>query len=201
MGNSDGDFAAILMTIARGDRQTALRLIALAPGIAAESLGRGGDFFDPVSRLQAYAGHTALHAAAFAYDVDVARALVAAGADVRARNRRGAEPLHAATMGAPGSAHWNPAAQRKVIAYLVSMGADPNAGDVSGITPLHRAVRNRCSAAVEALLGLGADPRATNRSGSTPLDVAGWTTGRGGTGSAPAKAEQQVIIDLLTRTS
>jgi len=65
------------------------------------------------------------------------------------------------------------------------------------VAPLHRAVRNRCSAAVEALLSAGADPRLQNDSGSTASDLARWTTGRGGTGSSEAKAEQQIILDLL----
>jgi hypothetical protein len=58
-------------------------------------------------------------------------------------------------------------------------------------------VRNRCSAAVDALLRAGADPRATNDHGSTPSDLARWTTGRGGVGSEAAKLEQQTILDLL----
>jgi ankyrin repeat protein len=78
-------------------------------------------------------------------------------------------------------------------------GADPDAAAMGGVTPLHRAVRNRCSAAVEALLAAGADPRLTNDHGSTAADLAHWTTGRGGTGSPAAKAEQRIIIDLLTR--
>jgi hypothetical protein len=65
------------------------------------------------------------------------------------------------------------------------------------VTPLHRAVRNRCSAAVDTLLKAGADPRLENDSGSTASDLAEWTTGRGGTGSAAAKAEQEIITDLL----
>jgi hypothetical protein len=105
--------------------------------------------------------------------------------------------LHAAVIGGPGTPNWNPARQRAVIEYLVDAGADPNAAALGGVTPLHRAVRNRCSAAVEALLRAGADPRAANDHGSTPSDLARWTTGRGGVGSEAAKAEQQVIIDLL----
>jgi hypothetical protein len=58
-------------------------------------------------------------------------------------------------------------------------------------------VRNRCSAAVEALLGVGADPRLTNDRGSTAFYLVQWTTGRGGTGSAEAKAEQRIIGGLL----
>jgi ankyrin repeat protein len=126
---------------------------------------------------------------------------VARGADIRARNCRGAEPLHAATIGVPGHTRWNPARQRSVINYLVEAGADPNAAALGGITPLHRAVRNRCSAAVEALLRAGADPRATNDHGSTPEDLAYRTTGRGGSGSGAAKVEQQIIIDLLTNAT
>jgi ankyrin repeat protein len=123
--------------------------------------------------------------------------LVTAGADLRAKNRRGAEPLHAAVIGVPGSASWDPARQRAVIRYLIEAGADPNAPAAGGVTPLHRAVRNRCSAAVEALLQGGADLVLQNDSGSTASDLARWTTGRGGTGSAEAKAEQQTILELL----
>jgi hypothetical protein len=102
-------------------------------------------------------------------------------------------------MGVPGSPHWDPPQQRAVILYLIGAGADPNATAAGGVTSLHRAVRNRCSAAVEALLGAGADPRLENDSGSTAADLARWTTGRGGTGSAAAKDEQEIIIELLGR--
>jgi hypothetical protein len=97
----------------------------------------------------------------------------------------------------PGSAGWNPAGQRDVIVYLIEAGADPNAAADGGVTPLHRAVRNRCSVAVEALLLAGADSRLQNDRGSTASDLARWTTGRGGTGSAAASAEQRIIIELL----
>jgi ankyrin repeat protein len=127
----------------------------------------------------------------------MARALVATGADLRARNRRGAEPLHAAVIGYPGSSTWNPADQRRVILFLVESGADPNAAAAGDVTPLHRAVRNRCSAAVEALLLAGANPLLANSRGSTAYDLALLTTGRGGSGSVEAKCEQRIIIDLL----
>jgi ankyrin repeat protein len=142
-----------------------------------------------------------LHVAAFADDREIARDLVARGADIRARNRRGSEPLHAAVSGGPGAPNWDPTRQCAVIVYLIAAGADPNAAALGGVTPLHRAVRNRCSGAVEALLGAGADPRQANDHGSTPSDLARWTTGRGGVGSAAAKIEQRIIIDALKRST
>jgi len=191
------DLTRLLLAIASIDHEAAVGLLDATPSLVTAGLARRDEFFLAERRAQVYEGDTALHAAAFSYDAEMARELVARGAHVRARNRRGAEPLHAAMMGAPGSATWNPTRQQGVIAYLIAAGADPNAAAAGGITPLHRAVRNRCSAAVEALLNAGADRRLENDNGSTAADLAHWTTGRGGTGSAEAKAEQAIIIELL----
>jgi hypothetical protein len=191
------ELATLLVTIAGGDRPAAVLLLDASPSLATAGMARRDEFFLAARRAQVYEGDTALHAAAFSYDAEMARELVRRGADVRARNRRGAEPLHAAVTGAPASSTWDPARQRAVIVYLVEAGADPDARAAGGVTPLHRAVRNRCSTAVETLLGVGADPGLTNDRGSTAADLAGWTTGRGGTGSAEAKAEQRIIAELL----
>jgi hypothetical protein len=48
------------------------------------------------------------------------------------------------------------------------------------------------------LLDAGADPLRANGRGSKPLQLARQTTGRGGTGSAEAKAEQAEIVRLLS---
>ena len=128
------------LAIASGDHVVARAALAAAPLLATAGLARGDEFFIAVCHAQVYQGDTALHAAAFAYDVDIARDLISLGADIRARNRRGAEPLHAAVIGEPGSTNWNPGRQRAIIRYLIKSGADPNARAIGGVTPLHRAV-------------------------------------------------------------
>jgi hypothetical protein len=202
-GMPDAALMALVRAIAAGDAAVAARLLAASPALARRPFAKGatrqgakGYFLDAIGHYL-YAGHTALHVAAAAYQPETVRKLITAGADVRARNRRGAEPLHAAAVGMPGSRAWNPPAQAATVACLIEAGADPNAVDNSGVTPLHRAVRTRCAAAVRALLDGGADARRRNKSGSTPWLLATQNTGRGGTGSPEAKAQQQEILRLL----
>jgi hypothetical protein len=203
MATTDRDLVRFMKVIGGGDEATALQMLAATPGLATARLGdgarkaTGAEFFLAERLLQVYAGDSALHVTAATYDTKLARTMVAAGADVRARNRRGAEPLHSAVNGVPDSTAWDPRRQAAVIRYLISAGADPEATAAGGITPLHRAVRNRCAAAVQALLDAGADPRRPNNSGSSAIDLAQQTTGRGGTGGAAAKAQQAEIIRLL----
>ena len=144
-----------------------------------------------------YEGDSALHMGTAAYQKEIAIDLIAKGADVRAKNRRGAEPLHYASDGVPGSRRWNPPAQAATITILIEAGADPNSLDKSGVAPLHRAVRTRCAAAVEALLEGGADASIRNKKGSTPLMLAGQNTGRSGSGSPEAKAQQEKLLRIL----
>lgn len=191
------DLVGLLAAIAAGDRVVARAALAATPSLATARLARHEEHFVVACRAQVYAGDTALHAAAFRYDPEIADELVRRGADVRGRNRRGAEPLHSAMMGGPRAPTWHPARQQAIIEYLVAAGADPNAVAMGGVTPLHRAIRNRCSGAVATLLRLGADPRLTTGRGSTPADLARWTTGRGGTGLPAAQAEQRIIVELL----
>jgi len=193
----------LMRAIVANDEATASRLLLASPDLASRALAEGaarggakGYWFEAIGHY-VYKGDTALHVAAAAYRHSIAGTLLGAGANVRARNRRGAEPLHYAADGGPGSASWDPQAQAATIAALIAAGADPNAIDNSGVSPLHRAVRTRCAGAVRALLDGGADARRTNKSGSTPMRLATLTTGRGGSGSAEAKAEQGEIVRLL----
>jgi ankyrin repeat protein len=191
----DATLMGLAGAIVRGDQARVFDLLAGASELASARLA--GEYFLEEIRHNLYAGDTALHIAAACYEADTARALVNAGTSVAAANRRGAQPLHYAVDGGPGNARWNPMAQRDTVRCLLRLGADPNAFDKNGTAPLHRAVRNRCAAAVEALLEGGADPHAANRSGSTAMRLARLTTGRGGTGSAEARAQQQEIVGLL----
>ena len=193
----------LLRVIASGNRPMTSRLLAKSPLFARVAVKVGATreaadayYFKEITHY-VYAGDTPLHIAAAAYQRDIAQELVSKGANVSARNRRGAEPLHYASDGIPGSVAWDPDAQYAVVEFLIRAGADPNSEDKSGVAPLHRAVRTRCTAAVRALLTNGVDAVGRNKSGSTPLHLAVQNTGRGGSGSAAAREEQAKIIRLL----
>jgi hypothetical protein len=194
---------ALLRSIASRDGAKTLQMLAESPLLARVPLETGAararakDFFFKEISHYVYADDTPLHVAAAAYQRDIAEALLSTGANVSARNRRGAEPLHYAVDGNPESAAWDPDSQYAMVQFLIAAGANPNSGDTSGVAPLHRAVRTRCAAAVRALIVNGADARRRNGSGSTPLHLAVQNTGRGGSGSAASREQQATIIRLL----
>ena len=183
----DGDVDEVSRRL---DRNQAL---ATTPSDVGATRQKSSNFFYGGIAHYLYAGDTALHMAAAAFRQPVVALLIAHGANCRAKNRRGAEPLHYAA----DANRWDPIAQAETIEYLISVGADANALDRSGVSPLHRAVRTRSLAAVRALLDGGADPRRPNKAGSTPLHLAVQTTGRGGSGSPQAREQQAGIVRLL----
>ena len=194
----------LLGAIAASDLAAALRLLDDMPDLAGARLGEGATrqdaaaHFLPALGCYLNEGDTPLHIAAAAWRADLLTRLIAGGADVMSRNRLGATPLHYAATGNPDSTRWDPGAQSQAIAALIGAGADPNATDNNGSTPLHRAIRTRCAAATETLLKGGADPTLRTRNGSTPHRLASVSSGRGGSGSAAAKAQQAQILELLT---
>jgi len=209
MLKSDLALWKLVGAIVTGDVAGVSRLLADSPQLASASFQTGATrqaaktrtyFLDPIGRV-VYAGDTALHIAAAAYRVEIVRELITSGANVHARNRRGAEPLHSAAVGNPVSSAWNPSAQAATIVWLIQAGADPNATDKNGVTALHRAVRTRCAIAVRTLLECGADPGRKNKSGSTPMLLANHNTGRGGTGTTEAKSQQKEIRRMLVQTT
>jgi ankyrin repeat protein len=189
----------LIRLLVQGDAGQVCRLLSADPDLATAALQVGArrqqasDFFLTDIHHYVYAGDTALHVAAAAFSVPMARLLVSRGADCHSINRRGAQPLHYAA----DTNRSQPKEQAAVIEYLISIGADPDAMDRSGVAPLHRAVRTRSLSAVRALLDGGANPRQRNKSGSTPLHLAVQNTGRGGSGSEHAKKQQAAIIGLL----
>jgi hypothetical protein len=194
-----GDFSKLIQAVVRGETAVVSSILANRPDLATMHAMGGATrrdpsewFFEEIAHYM-YSGDTALHMAAAAFHRSAAESLIVHGAVCRARNRRGAEPLHYAA----DANHWQPAAQRNTIEYLLAVGADPNALDKSGVSPLHRAVRTRASEAVRALLAGGADVGLRNRSGSTPLHLAVQDTGRSGAGSDRSRSEQEKIIAIL----
>ena len=154
----DAAIRRLLKAIASAHRPAVLGLLTMFPALASAALKEGAkrgtapnDLLTEINHY-VYAGDTALHVAAAAHRPEIARELISRGADVAARNRRGAAPLHYAADGIPGSPHWDPVAQSETVALLIASGADPNAIDQSGVTPLHRAVRTRCAAAANTLI-------------------------------------------------
>jgi hypothetical protein len=201
--SGDAGLRALMDAIAGGDGDGAAQVLAPAPALATASLHAGATRAAPKANWLAaiahyvYAGDTALHVAAAGHRVAIARTLIAAGAAVDARNRRHAAPLHYAADGGPGAPGWDPQAQAATVAALIAAGADPNVADMGGVTPLHRAVRNRCAAAVQALLESGADAGARTARGTTAAALVTRTTGRGGSGTPEAKAQAAEIARLL----
>jgi len=114
-----------------------------------------------------------LFGAARAGQVEVAKRLLAKGADVNVRNEKGGSPLHAAAC----------KGQPEMIEFLIAKGAKVNARANNGQTPLHKAANggdhkgNKPGsghlAAAKVLLKNGADRTAKDKSGKSPLDLAG----------------------------
>lgn len=192
-------FSAFVRAVIKGEARAVSRLLTTHPEFATRCFAVGATrddaaphFYEDIAHY-CYQGDTALHMASAAFQRSTARLLVRKGAALDAKNRRGAEPLHYAA----DANTWQPTAQAETIGYLLSVGANPNARDANGATPLHRAVRTRSAMAVRALLAGGADLHLKNKNGSTPFDLATRDTGRGGSGSPLARAQQAEIVALL----
>ena len=103
-------FKALVQAIVFADVTAAKAMLVASANLARERAVygatrqlAGAHFFDEIKHYMCE-GDTALHIAAAAYQEHIAIELIAKGADVRARNRRGAEPLHYASDGVPGPA-------------------------------------------------------------------------------------------------
>ena len=197
--NQSQTLLKLIRLIAAADRTRVSQMLKSSPSLAKARVQVGAsaqeaeDYFLKEICHYVYAGDTALHIAAAAFDFGLVRELIGLGADIAATNRRGAQPLHYAS----DTNREEFDVQAKTIRVLCTAGADPNAVDKSGVAPLHRAVRTRSVTAVKALLESGANPRLKNKSGSTPLHLSVQNTGRGGTGEPGAVERQRLIILML----
>ncbi len=112
-------------------------------------------------------GHTPLHLAASSGNVDCLKRLIAAGADVNAKDAKGVTPLILSAF----------VDQLSSVRALLSAGADATVADEDGFTALHAATQEGHLEVVEEILGqedrvVGRILEATNGDGSTPLVMA-----------------------------
>jgi hypothetical protein len=92
MGQMAGtmNLTRLLVAIAKLDHRAAAHLLDGTPSLATAGLPRADEFFLAERLARVYEGDTALHAAAFSYDPEMAQDLITRGADVRPET--GAEP-------------------------------------------------------------------------------------------------------------
>src|SRR5579864_1523343 len=114
MASDDSALQQLIRAIVEGDEVGVSMMLTDSPELARAHSKQGAtrqharEHFLAEIRHYVYAGDTPLHVAAAAYRSRMVKDLVGSGADVGARNRRGAQPLHYAADGSPGSAHWDP---------------------------------------------------------------------------------------------
>jgi ankyrin repeat protein len=109
-------------------------------------------------------GFTPLGLAVFFGHEEIARQLVAAGADVNrpSRNAIHVAPLHSAVE----------SGSLALLNLLLEHGAQPDAVEFLGATPLHSAAARGNRRMVERLLAAGADPRRKTNDGKTAAGLA-----------------------------
>lgn len=170
---NDAGQSAFLLAMYYRQRETADYLLSLGPKLDVFNACVAGDTkrvmeevgSNPaVLQAQSSDGWTPLHLAAFFGQVELAKALIDAGANVDARSSNAMKntPLHAAAAGA----------QTALVELLLKRGADPNATQEGGWTALHSAAQAGNREMVEVLLANGAHVNARAANNQSPLDLA-----------------------------
>ncbi len=121
---------------------------------------------DPAPAITNDHGRNLICAAAIAWDVPRLRLLLEFGADVKAKDAGGHNPLYRAANGQGSDEEEG----RAAVELLIAHGANVNeVSGVGGMTPLHMSARRGTAKIAEALLNAGADIEARDKSGETPL--------------------------------
>ena len=172
------------------------------------------------------AGSTALIHAAGRGSLAAMAMLLTAGADVHARNRRGATALTWALSDpakvrllvergaavndktSEGRVPLHIAAQQpggaEVLELLLAGGANPNVADVAGMTPVHIAATTGSEALLRALIAAGGNVNAVSGNGSTPLILAAGSGANGAVrlllenGADPSKVTKRNLSALAS---
>jgi ankyrin repeat protein len=91
-------------------------------------------------------------------DIEIAKFLIANGADVNRKNKRGESPLFYASG--------------NVLELLISEGANVNSANLNGNTPLFEMIKLDAKKSVALLISKGAKVNVSNNEGLTPLHIA-----------------------------
>ena len=122
----------------------------------------GADVNDPGNSGLIDPKDTLLHLVEGQNAVEIARALVRAGARLESLDKGGGTPLHSAAYSGKSA----------LVGYLIGVGAAVDSRDNAGNTALHVATARGFRETARLLLDAGADASIRNASGETPLAVA-----------------------------
>jgi ankyrin repeat protein len=212
-------YTALHAAVLRGDLPTVKALLARGANVNAQ-LAKGS----PVRRFgsqwalpSSMAGATPLFIAAVYVEAEIARALLAAGADHSIAIADGTTPLLAIAGVAVAKEtrpsdliRWNvvdndspavPRAEPEVLEttkLLLEAGANVNHANAAGFTALHGAASTAATSVIQLLADRGAVLDAKNKSGQTPLALT-VPRGRGAENRSAATNASKAAEELLRK--